>query len=262
MLVLVPMLLIVMLRVMFFVTLLLFRMHFTFMLVESPDRVCMAEKQFGSPMEELARLTMPGAIQSSVRPPEILVIHTINLGTAAVAVSSPGPRHARSVESLTRGGVSEFVIRCRGPSAQKSALGFKLRLVSMLTAATVIVVMFMVVQIGDAPEGYRQSILPTRRQRAKNRQRNLATFERQTILSQYPSICDMLINHRKAMRMILIVHSELRKEAPPSHHSVKGQAGKSRVIFLKHTLPSVIEIGLQGIPSMKRKPFEELRIKR
>lgn len=70
----------------------------------------------------------------------------------------------------------------------------------------------------------------------------------------------MLIDHRKAVRMVLIVHPELRKETSSPNHSTKRQSGNRCKILLKHSLPSIIEIGLQRVPSMKRKTLERLHI--
>ncbi len=161
------MLLIVMLRLVLLVILFL-RVRVIFMIMQGTHRVRMAQEQFGSPLEELARFTMSGAVQSAIRPPKKIVIHAINLRTSAVPIASPGPGYSRSVESPARGGVGKFVIRRRSPSAQKSALGLKFRLLSIPTAATMIVVVFMVVQMRDAAEGNCQPVLPTRRQRAQH----------------------------------------------------------------------------------------------
>ncbi len=64
------------------------------------------------------------------------------------------------------------------------------------------------------------------------------------------------------MRMVLIVHSELREKAPSPHNPTKRQAGKRCEIFLKHALPSIIKVRLEGVSSVKCKAFMRFHIKR
>lgn len=156
-------LLVVMLRFMFLVMLFVLPVLIAFIVVESPHRVCMPEENFSAPLKLLTGLAVADAIQSTTFPPEILVVHPVDLRATSVTISPPGTGNTSRVQSPARSGEGELIVCCRGPSAQKSAIGFKFRLVFMCTAS-VVVAMVMVVQMRDASKRYGQSILPTRRQ--------------------------------------------------------------------------------------------------